>query len=107
MTNLNENKNLTPIALDDEMLELVDGAGWLGAAWDATCNWASKHKKTLAKVGCIVGGTALAATGIGAGAAVGLFTIESVAGTAVAATTVGGFAGTVTGTIIYGPENEE
>lgn len=94
MTNLNENKNLTPIALDDEMLELVDGAGWHGDAWDATCNWASKNKKTLAKVGCIVGGIALAATGIGAGAAV-------------AATTVGGFTGAVTGTIIYGPENEE
>ena len=47
---------------DDELLD-VTGGSWL---------------EVLAHVGCVVGGIALCATGIGAGAGLGLIAVESI-----------------------------
>ena len=93
--------------LNEEELLNVNGGNWFTDAWNATCDWCEENKKTLAKVGCIVGGIALCAPGIGIGAAVGLVAVESVGAAAVVATTVGGFTGGVVGAVAFGDENED
>ena len=58
---------------DDELLD-VTGGDWL---------------EVLAHVGCIVGGIALCATGIGAGAGLGIIAVESIGAAAVVSTGFG------------------
>ena len=90
-------------ALTEEELMEVNGGNWItdawnattkacGKAWDATCDWVEENKTAVVYTACVVGGIALCATGIGAGAAIGLIAVESVGTAAGVATLVGGVA---------------
>ena len=98
MKNLNENINRVELN-ENELLD-VNGGNWLTDAWDATCNWVEENKGIVVRGACIVGGIALCATGIGAGAGLGLIAVESVGAAAITATGVGAITGTVAGGII-------
>ena len=98
MKNLNENINRVELN-ENELLD-VNGGNWLTDAWDATCNWVEENKGIVVRGACIVGGIALCATGIGAGAGLGLIAVESVGAAAITATGVGTIGGTVAGAII-------
>ena len=98
MKNLNENINRVELN-ENELLD-VNGGNWLTDAWDATCNWVEENKGIVVRGACIVGGIALCATGIGAGAGLGLIVVESVGAAAITATGVGAIGGTVAGAII-------
>ena len=98
MKNLNENINRVELN-ENELLD-VNGGNWLTDAWDATCNWVEENKGIVVRGACIVGGIALCATGIGAGAGLGLIAVESVGAAAITATGVGAIGGTVAGAII-------
>lgn len=102
MTNPNMNNNV--FELNEDELFAVNGGNWLtdawnattkacGKAWDATCDWVEENKTAVVYGVCVVGGIALCATGIGAGAGIGLIAVESLTNAAVVATTVGGVAG--------------
>ena len=86
--------------LSEEELMDVNGGGWFKDAWNATRDWCEEHKKALIITGCTAGGIILAATGIGAGVAVGLVAVGSTTAGVTAATVVGGMAGMVTGAVI-------
>ena len=98
MKNLNENINRVELN-ENELLD-VNGGNWLTDAWDATCNWVEENKGIVVRGACIVGGIALCATGIGAGAGLGLIAVESVGAAAITATGVGAIGGTIAGGII-------
>lgn len=93
--------------LEDKDLEKVSAGNWFTDAWDATCNWCSENATTLAKVGCVVGGIALCATGIGAGAGLGLIAVESVGAAAVVSTGVGTVVGTAVGAAVFNEPKEK
>jgi len=83
------------VELTDEELELIDGAGWLDDAWNATKNFVAENKKTIISVSCMVAGAALCATGAGAAAGAGLISVG-----VCQAAVVAGMAGmTVAGTV--------
>ncbi len=109
MTNPNENMNA--FELNEEELMNVNGGGWLSdawntvtgaveTAWDATCDFCEEHKGVVIRGACVVGGIALCATGIGAGAGLGLIVVESVGAAAIVSTGVGGTVGTVVGVLV-------
>ena len=98
MKKLNEKNER--IALNEEALLDVNGGNWFTDAWDATCNWVDKNTDVLIRVGCVAGGIALCATGIGAGAALGLIVVESTGAAAIVATGCGAIIGTVVGAAV-------
>ena len=102
---------LNKIALSDDELMNVYGGGWIsdawntvsnaaGKAWDATCDWVEENKDTAIMIGCIAGGIALCATGVGIGAGLGFIVVESTAAAAIVTTGVGSLAGAVAGGLI-------
>lgn len=93
--------------INDNELREATGGNWFTDAWDATCNWCSENATTLAKVGCVVGGIALCATGIGAGAGLGLIAVESVGAAAVVSTGVGTVVGTAVGAAVFNEPKEK
>ena len=95
------------IELNEEELLDVNGGNWFTDAWDATCNWAKENTDVLIRVGCIAGGIALCATGIGAGAGLGLIVVESTTAAGIAATGFGSIVGTVVGAAVTGGEEDE
>ena len=108
---MNANENMKVFELNEEELMDVNGGNWLtdawdcvaGAAekaWDATCDFCEEHKGMVIRGACIVGGIALTATGIGAGASLGLIVVESIGAAAIVSTGVGSTVGTVAGCII-------
>lgn len=98
MKNLNENINL--VELNEEELLNVNGGNWITDAWDATCNWVDKNTDVLIRVGCVAGGIALCATGIGAGAGLGIIAVESVGAAGVVATGFGTLIGAGVGVAV-------
>lgn len=98
MKNLNENINR--VELNENELFDVNGGNWLTDAWDATCNWVEENKGIVVRGACVVGGIALCATGIGAGAGLGLIAVESVGAAGIVATGFGTIGGTVAGALI-------
>lgn len=102
MTTLNE--NLKVFEMNEEELMEVNGGNWITDAWNATCDWCSEHKGAVIRGACIVGGIALTATGIGAGAGLGLIAVESIGGAAIVSTGVGSIVGTVAGAIVTSEE---
>ena len=93
--------------LNDNELREATGGNWLTDAWNATCDWCSDNANTLAKVGCVVGGIALCATGIGVGAGLGLIVVESVGAAAVVSTGVGTVVGATVGTLAFNEPKED
>ena len=92
MTNMN--------VLNENELENVNGGNWITDAWDATCDWCAENTDVLIRVGCVVGGVALCATGIGAAAGVGLIAVESVGAAAITATGFGSIVGAGVGAAV-------
>ncbi len=99
------------IALTDEELMNVNGGNWFTdawnattraceKAWDATCDWVEENKGIVVRGACVVGGIALCATGIGAGAGLGLIAVESIGAAGIVATGFGSIAGVTAGAII-------
>ena len=86
--------------LDDRELMNVNGGNWFTDAWDGVCNWCEENTDVLIRVGCVAGGIALCATGIGAAAGAGLIAVESVGAAAIVSTGVGSIGGTVVGVIV-------
>lgn len=89
--------------LNDNELGKVTGGSW----WDDVCDWCSDNATTLAKVGCVVGGIALCATGIGVGAGLGLIAVESVGAAAIVSTGVGTVVGAGVGAAVFNEPKEE
>ena len=81
------------IELNERELLKVNGGNWFTDAWDDVCDWCDENTDVLIRVGCVAGGIALCATGIGAGAGLGLIAVESVGAAAVVSTGVGGLVG--------------
>ena len=97
--------------LNDELLMQACGGNWLtdawntvtdtaGKAWDATCEWVEENKDTAIMIGCIAGGIALCATGVGIGAGLGFIVVESTASAALFTGLTGTFGGAVAGALI-------
>lgn len=99
MTNTNNINNINAMALDDEMLELVNGGSWIGDAWNSTCNWIKENKQKVVIIACTVGGAALCATGVGAAAGLGLISGSIGSGAAVGGL-FGTFGGSMTGALL-------
>lgn len=93
--------------INDNELNKVTGGNWFTDAWNATCDWCSDNATTLAKVGCVVGGIALCATGIGVGAGLGLIAVESVGAAAVVSTGIGTVAGAAVGAAVFNEPKEK
>ena len=81
------------LELNEQELMNVNGGNWFTDAWNDVCDWCDENTNALIYVGCIAGGIALCATGIGAAAGVGLIAVESVGSAAVISAAVGGIAG--------------
>ena len=96
----NVNENINRAELNEEELLNVDGGNWFTDAWDATCNWVDKNTDVLIRVGCVAGGIALCATGIGAGVGMGLIAVESVGAAGIVATGFGTMIGTGVGAAV-------
>ena len=79
--------------LNELELMNVNGGNWFGDLWDDVCDWCDENTDALIYVGCIAGGIALCATGIGAAAGIGLIAVESVGSAAVISAAVGGVIG--------------
>ena len=88
------------VELNEQMLTNVTGGNWITDAWDATCNWVEENKGIVVRGACVVGGIALCATGIGAGAGLGLIAVESVGAAAITATGLGSITGTMIGAAV-------
>ena len=88
------------VEINDEELFEVNGGNWLTDAWDATCNWVNENKGIVVRGACVLGGIALCATGIGAGAGLGLIAVESVGAAAIVATGTGAIIGTTVGAAV-------
>lgn len=101
---MNTNEKMENFELNDEELMDVNGGNWFTDAWNATCDWVSDNKKTLISVGCVVGGIALCATGIGVGALAGVVAVESTAAAGVVATGFGTLIGAGASAAINGEE---
>lgn len=93
--------------LNDNELSKVNSGNWFTDAWNATCDWCSDNATTLAKVGCVVGGIALCATGIGVGAGLGLIAVESVGAAAVVSTGIGTVVGAGVGAAVFNEPKED
>ena len=102
MTSLHER-----IELNEDELLLVNGGNWLTDAWEATCNWVDENTDAVIRLGCIAGGIALCATGIGIGAGLGLIVVESVGAAAIVSTGLGGVGGAVVGVLVTDGVEEE
>ena len=85
------------IELNENELQNVNGGNWFTDAWDDVCDWCDENTDVLIRVGCVAGGIALCATGIGAAAGAGLIAVESVGAAAIVSTGFGSIAGTVVG----------
>ena len=81
------------LELNEQELMNVNGGNWFTDAWNDVCDWCDENTNALIYVGCIAGGIALCATGIGAAAGVGLIAVESVGSASVISAAVGGIAG--------------
>lgn len=90
--------------LNEQELMNVNGGNWFTDAWDGVCNWCEENTDVLIRVGCVAGGIALCATGIGAAAGAGLIVVESVGAAAVVSTGVGSIGGTVVGCLVTDEE---
>lgn len=90
-----ENKELS-----DEELDAITGGNWLTDAWDATLDWCVENKDVLTRVGCAAAGIALCASGIGIGAGLGIFAVESVGAAAIVSTGFGTLIGAGVGAAI-------
>ena len=88
------------VEINDEELFEVNGGNWFTDAWDATCNWVNENKGIVVRGACVLGGIALCATGIGAGAGLGLIAVESVGAAAIVATGTGAIIGTTVGAAV-------
>ena len=77
------------VEIDEATLGKVTGGSWISDAWDATCDWVDEHKGMVVRGACVVGGIALCATGIGAGAGLGIIAVESIGAAAVVSTGFG------------------
>ena len=86
--------------MNDMELMNVSGGNWYTDAWNDVCDWCDENTDILVRVGCMAGGIALCATGIGAAAGVGLIAVESVGAAAVISGGVGGIVGTVVGSAV-------
>ena len=86
--------------MNDMELMNVSGGNWFTDAWNDVCDWCDENTDILVRVGCMAGGIALCATGIGAAAGVGLIAVESVGAAAVISGGVGGIVGTVVGSAV-------
>lgn len=86
--------------LNEMELMNVCGGNWFTDAFDSVCDWCSENADVITRVGCVVGGIALVATGIGAGAGLGLIAVESIGGAAIASTGFGSIIGTVVGAAV-------
>lgn len=83
-------------------MELMDvcGGNWFTDTFDSVCDWCSENADIVTRAACLVGGVALVATGIGAGAGLGLIAVESIGGAAIASTGFGSIIGTVVGAAV-------
>lgn len=84
----------------------VNGGNWFTDVWDDVCDWCDENTDVLIRVGCVAGGIALCATGIGAGAGVGLIAVESVGAAAIVSTGFGSIIGAGVGAAITAEEHE-
>ena len=98
------NKMNRNMELNEQELMNVNGGNWITDAWDDVCDWCDENTDVLIRVGCIAGGIALCATGIGAAAGAGLIVVESVGAAAIVSTGVGSIGGTVVGTLVTAEE---
>lgn len=78
----------------------VNGGNWFGDLWDDVCDWCDENTDVLVRIGCVAGGIALCATGIGAAAGAGIIAVESVGAAAIVSTGFGSITGTVVGAVI-------
>ena len=88
------------IELNEQELVNVNGGNWFSDVWDDVCDWCDENTDVIIRMGCVAGGIALCATGIGAAAGVGLIAVESVGAAAIASTGFGAIAGTVVGAAV-------
>lgn len=92
--------------LDEMELMNVNGGNWFTDAWDDVCDWCDENTDMLIRMGCVAGGIALCATGIGVGAGVGLIAVESVGAAAIVSTGFGSIIGAGVGAAVTdGEEN--
>ena len=88
------------IELNENELRNVNGGNWFTDAWDDVCEWCDENTDVLIRVGCVAGGIALCATGIGAAAGAGLIAVESVGAAGIVATGFGTMIGTGVGAAV-------
>ena len=86
--------------LNEMELMNVNGGNWFGDLWDDVCDWCDENTDVLIRIGCVAGGIALCATGIGAAAGAGIIVVESVGAAAIVSTGFGSITGTVVGAAI-------
>ena len=86
--------------LNEMELMNVNGGNWFTDAWNDVCDWCDENTDVLIRIGCVAGGIALCATGIGAAAGAGIIAVESVGAAAIVSTGVGSITGTVVGAVI-------
>ena len=92
--------------LNEMELMNVNGGNWFTDAWNDVCDWCDENTDVLIRIGCVAGGIALCATGIGAAAGAGIIAVESVGAAAIVSTGVGSITGTVVGAVVTGGEDD-
>ena len=92
--------------LNEMELMNVNGGNWFTDAWNDVCDWCDENTDVLIRIGCVAGGIALCATGIGAAAGAGIIAVESVGAAAIVSTGVGSITGTVVGAVVTGGEED-